>query len=154
VAASRWNLEDDEYLILRGREALSNGRNYTNPYLEQTKLGAYNEIVVAASKDEVLATGLVGGKVHTVFSDFAYSGDGLTDLLRGLSSDSSGDAAPTFTFRLVAKVADFDKSNAFWSNRLHLPESDAPATVRQRLAGAFNNSHTYAQSVLRALTGK
>ena len=61
-----------EYLILRGREALSNGRNYTDPYLEQTKLGAYNEIVVAVSSDEVLATGLVGGRVRTLISESVF----------------------------------------------------------------------------------
>jgi hypothetical protein len=136
-------------MILRARQAHANGLNYSNPFLERAKLGAYNEVVVAVGKDDVLAAGFVDGKVHLDRGMAASDRTAATlgAKLAALSNRFAGDVG-TFEFNYIGKTSDLDRS-AFSSNPLNLPLRGQEATVAQRFNRVVNNSHTYAQSILR-----
>ncbi len=151
VHNSRAQLADGEFMILRGRQAHASGMNYSNPFLERARLGAYNEVVVAVSKDEVLATGFVDGKavLDRGLTQADRSVHTLHAKLSNLSTRSFGDAG-SFEFQFVGTISDIDRS-AFRSNPLNLPVHGDVSTAAQRFNAMVNNSHTYSRSILRTV---
>jgi RHS repeat-associated protein len=139
VHRSRASNLETEYRIYRGRQAHVSGLNYTNPFLDQANIGLYSEILVAAGKDNLFAVGLVDGEVrmgHVAGADIRPAA------LNGVLADISRKGDPAFQFQYLGTLLEKDLNIGAFTNPPPLG----------KVGRFFNNSHTYAHTILRLAT--